>query len=227
MIHYHFQRYPRKCAIVAKARIHEQLSPSNSKVNTVIPVEICNNPSTVDIEDDWTEEDSWVKEGEAHYYDQPNISNKEHANQHDYIESIDYIKQKLVQIAHTPKVDEKSELATQIYQRLLMNQMILIYYPKFRYIAYKKIHDLEKQIRKQEEEFASTSILQTLHIFERDIHTAIKPCAFLDMIEMKIKSIRSLILQYEAFLPRTELQKTFALLKPIINNLKKNRPEDI
>jgi len=218
---YYFQRYPRKCAIIAKSRIHEQLSSSRS----VIP---CNNPSVVDIQDNWTEEESWVKEGTAHYFDQPtDRNNEEHVIQHDCIKSINYIKQTLTQIANTQKVDEKTEFATQIYQHLLSNPTVLLYYPKFSAITYKKIHELETSIRKQEETFASTAILVSLDVFEQDIHAAISPCAFLDKIELKLKDIRSLLLQYEAFLPRTELQKTFTLMKSLLKNLKKNRSEDV
>jgi len=224
MIHYHFQRYPRKCAIVAKSRIHEQLSPSRSVIPTAIPVPNCNNSNKVDIQDDWTEEESWVKEGTAHYFDQPTDMNEEHEIQHGYIESIDYIKQRLTQLSNTSNVDDKTELVTQIYQHLLMNPLILLYYPKFCNITYKKIHEIETSIRKQEEAFASTAILKSLQVFERDIHSAIHSCALLDRIELKLNDVRSLLLQYEAFLPRTELQKTFDLLKPII---KKIRSENV
>ena len=223
MLHYYFQRHPRKCAIVARARIHEQLSPTApapAPVSVSAPVSspICNNPNTDDIQNDWTEDESWVKDGEAHYFNQP-LSLR---NEHEFLESAKYIKQKLTQIAHTPKIDEKTELATQIYQYLLENPAILSDCPKFRTITYKKIYELEDTIRKQEEAFASTAILESLQVFDQDIHGAIHPCALLDRIELKLKDIRSLLLQYEAFLSRTELRKTFHLLKPI---LKKSRSE--
>ena len=228
MLHYYFQRHPRKCAIIAKARIHEQLSPTGLvpvsapvpiPVSAPAPAPVCTNPNTQDIQHDWTEDESWVKEENAHYFNQPPSL----CNEHEFLESAKHIKQKLIQIANTSKVDEKTELATHIYQHLLKNPAILSYYPKFRTITYKKIHELETSIRKQEEAFTSTAILESLQVFDQDIHGAIHPCAILDRIEMKLKDIRSLLIQYEAFLSRTELRKTFNLLKPI---LKMSRSEN-